>query len=511
MTLTDAELGDAELLAQVRPSNWRNPAPKDRYHLVVLGAGTAGLVTAAIGAALGAKVALVEKNRLGGDCLNSGCVPSKALLRSARAWKDAARAEDFGISVPDHLRSCDFSVVMAGLRKLRARLGVHDSAWRFRELGVDVFLGAGTFSGPETVQVGDASLRFARAAICTGSRPAVPSIAGLEHAGFRTNDTVFDLVSLPPRVAVIGGGPIGCELAQAFARFRSHVTLFEQTDRILSRDDAEAASLVASRMRSDGVNLCLGVELQRAERRGDEKLLHYRERLGGGGGGSLVVDEIIVGAGRVPNVEGLGLERVGVEFGPMSGVEVDHRLRTTNPRIFAAGDVCSRFKFTHVADAHAQILVQNALFPHPLGLGYARADRLVVPWCTYTDPELAHVGLSPDEAERLGIPIETFTVPLAEVDRAILDREEEGFGRIHVRRGTDRVVGATIVAAHAGELISEFTLLMRSAKGLRTLASTIHPYPTQAELARKLAIAWRKSTFTATKRRIVSVLLRMLG
>jgi pyruvate/2-oxoglutarate dehydrogenase complex dihydrolipoamide dehydrogenase (E3) component len=490
-----------ELARNVHPSDWVNPRPTGRYNLVVLGAGTAGLVTAAIGAGLGAKVAMVEKGLMGGDCLNVGCVPSKALIRASRAWADLRRAGEFGVTVaPDAVRY-DFAAVMARMRRLRASLSPNDSARRFASLGVDVFLGEGKFTGPETVQVGDASLRFARAAICTGARAASPGVPGIEEAGYLTNETVFNLTELPPRLAVLGAGPIGSELAQAFARFGSRVTVLERSGRILPREDADAALVVQKQMQGDGVSLVFDVRLTRVDRRGHEKVLHLESK---GTSSELVVDEVLVGVGRAPNVEGLGLEAVGVDYGKKTGVEVNNRLQTTNPRIFAAGDVCFPYKFTHVADALAQILIQNALFPHPLGLGYATTDRLIIPWCTYTDPEVAHVGLTQKEAEAKGISLDTFTIKLDEVDRAILDGQTEGFARVHLKKGTDRVLGATIAAAHAGEMISELTVLMTIGKGLGTLAKAIHPYPTQAEVLKKLANAWRKASFTGGKKRMLS-------
>lgn len=452
-------------------------------------------------------MALVEKSLMGGDCLNVGCVPSKALIRASRAWADLRLAGEFGARVEPATVGYDFAAVMARMRRLRAGLSHHDSAQRFRALGVDVFLGEGRFTGPETVHVGDTPLRFARAAICTGARAVAAEIPGIREAGYLTNATVFNLTERPDRLAILGAGPLGCELAQAFARFGSRVTVVERSARILPRDDTEAAQVVQDALRRDGVEFLLNTSLARVERRADGKVLHLES---GPTSTERTVDDILVAVGRAPNVEGLGLETVGVDYGVKMGVEVDPRLRTTNPRIFAAGDVCSRYKFTHVADAMAQVLVQNALFPHPLGLGYASTDRLVIPWCTYTDPELAHVGMSVQEAVEKEIAFDIFTIRLDEVDRAILDGQAEGFARVLVKKGTDRVLGATIVAAHAGEMISEVTLLMTAGKGLGTLARTIHPYPTQAEVLRKVANAWRRASFTEGKKRLTSRLFSIM-
>lgn len=488
------------LVQNVHPVDWVNPEPTGRYHLVVIGAGTAGLVAAAVAAALGAKVALIERHLMGGDCLNVGCVPSKALVRASRAWSDVRRAEAFGVHIGGMVKY-DFAAVMARMRKLRARISYNDSAHRFKQLGVDVFIGEGAFTGPHTVKVDSRTLNFKKAAICTGARAAAPAIAGLHEAGFLTNETVFELTELPRRLAVIGAGPIGCEMAQAFARFGSQVLLIEQTGRILPRDDEDAAELVRIRMADDGVKCVFNSTVLQVEQHGKEKVIHYRQ---GGTADELHVDEILVGIGRAPNVEGLGLKAIGIDYDTTNGVKVNTKLQTTHPHIFAAGDICFPLKFTHTADAMAQIVIQNALFPHPFGLGYASTDSLIIPWCTYTDPEIARVGISVPEAKEKGIEIETFTFPLEEVDRAILDGDEHGFARVHVKKGTDRLVGATIVAPHAGDMISEFTLLMKAGKGLHTIAGTIHPYPTQAEVVKKVANAWRKTTLSEGRKKMLS-------
>ncbi len=488
------------LVQNVHPPNWVNPDPCGRYNLVVIGAGTAGLVTAAVAAALGAKVALIEKHLMGGDCLNVGCVPSKAVIRAARAWADVRHADEFGVHIAGTVKY-DFAAVMARMRKLRARISHIDSAERFKKLGVDVFLGEARFTGADTVEVSGKKVTFKKAAICTGARAAAPAITGLQQTGYLTNETVFNLTDLPPRFAVIGAGPIGCEMAQAFARFGSQVSLFEQMGRILPREDPDAADIVQAQMKTDGVSFLFDSKVTRVERRGHEKVLHYAMN---GGTKEVAVDEILVGIGRAPNVEGLGLETVGVEYDTKNGVKVNARLQTSHPKIYAAGDICFPFKFTHTADAMAQIVIQNALFPHPFGLGYASTDSLIIPWCTYTEPEIAHVGMYEVDAKAKGIEVDTFTFKLDEVDRAILDGEENGFARVHVKKGTDQLVGATIVAAHAGDMISELTVVMKAGKGLSTIAGTIHPYPTQAEVVKKVANAWRKTTLSEGKKKMLS-------
>jgi pyruvate/2-oxoglutarate dehydrogenase complex dihydrolipoamide dehydrogenase (E3) component len=480
---------NAELVANVHPPDWVNPEPAPRYNLVVIGAGTAGLVTAAGAAGLGARVALVERELLGGDCLNVGCVPSKALIRAARAAAQVRDAAQFGIHVPPGVQ-VDFAGVMERMRRLRAGISAHDSAARFRGLGVDVYLGQGAFTGPNTVEVAGHTLRFRRAVIATGARADRPAIPGLAEAGFLTNETVFSLTELPPRLAVIGAGPIGCELSQAFARFGSRVHLLGNHPQILPREDKGAAEQVAKALRRDGVEMTLSCQISRVEKRGHEKVVHVAC---GEGQREIVVDALLVGAGRLPNVEGLDLDAAGVRYERKEGVWVNDRMQTTNSSIFAAGDICSRFKFTHAADAMARIVIQNALFR-----GRARASALIIPWCTYTDPEVAHVGLYEHEARERGIAFRTFTQELHDVDRAVLDGEDEGFVKVIVEAKGDRILGATIVAAHAGEMISELTLAMVGRLGLRTIANTIHPYPTQAEAIKKLGDAYNRTRLTPT-------------
>ena len=491
-----------QLVNNVHPASWTNPSPDGRYNIVVIGAGTAGLVTAAVASALGAKVALIERHLMGGDCLNVGCVPSKGVIRAARAWAEVKNADTFGMRVEGQVVS-DFGAAMSRMRKLRARISKVDSTHRYKNLGVDVFIGEGRFTGKDTITVGDQTLQFARAAICTGARAAAPPITGLTETGYLTNETIFSLTTLPPRLAVIGAGPIGCEMAQSFARFGSQVCLFERSTHILPREDADAAQIVQDQMKGDSVCFVFESNITQIESRGSEKVVHYQTN---GTPHELLVDEILVGIGRAPNIEGLGLDTIGVEYDHRSGVKVNDRLQTTNSKIFAAGDICFPFKFTHTADAMAQIVIQNALFPHPFGLGYASTSSLIIPWCTFTEPEIAHVGLYEADAKAKGIEIDTFTFELNEVDRAILDSEDDGFARVHVKRGTDEILGATIVAAHAGDMISEFTLAMKGKLGLSTITGTIHPYPTQAEVVKKVANAWRKTTFTEGKRNFLKKL-----
>ena len=488
------------LVENLHPSRWKNPDPAPCYNLVVIGAGTAGLICAAGAASLGAKVALVERHLLGGDCLNYGCVPSKGIIRSARAVSDARRGAEFGFTCGEGAEA-DFSAAMERMRRIRAGLSPHDSVQRFRdELGVDVFFGSGRFSCPDTVGVDGKSLRFRRAAICTGARAAPPPFPGIEEAGYLTNETVFSLTSLPRRLAVIGSGPIGCELAQAFARLGSEVVILERGSHILPREDRDAADIVKNAFIRDGVRLALDTKTISVARKGDEKVISAEH---GRKGIELAVDEILVGVGRAPNMEGLGLEAAGIAYDPRQGVKVDELLRTSNPRVYAAGDICFPYKFTHTADALARIVIANALF-----LGGQKSSALVVPWCTYTDPEVAHVGMYEQEARDRGIEVTTLTVPLGDVDRAVLDGETEGFARVHLKRGSDRILGATIVARHAGEMISEITLAMTSGLGLSAIGRTIHPYPTQAEALKKLADAYNRTRLTPFVRKALASWLK---
>jgi len=481
----------AEALArwrdEVAPSAWENPEPKGRYHLVVLGGGPAGLVCAAGAAGLGARVALVERGLLGGDCLNVGCVPSKGLVRAGRAAADVRRAALFGVDAG--AAKVDFARVMGRMYEVRADLSHHDSARRFSDLGVDVFLGTGRFLGPDRIGVGDRVLEFRRAVIATGARAALPAIPGLAEAGALTNETVFDLKTLPARLAVIGAGPIGLELGQAFARLGSEVTVIEQADRILPREEAKAAAILHRALAEDGVRVLTGAAVRSAEARGVTKVLHVAY---GGGEQAVEADAVLIGAGRKPNVEGLDLEAAAVRHAPGTGVAVDDRLRTSNARIFAAGDVCFPHKFTHAADACARIVLANALF-----YGRQKASPLVVPWCTYTDPEVAHVGLT--EAEAAGRDdVEVVEVETRTNDRSRLDADDTGYARVYVRRGTDRILGATLVAGHAGDMIGEVTLAMTHGLGLKKLATTIHPYPTHGEMWKKVADAYNRGRLTPT-------------
>ena len=492
MILLPDDASNRALVENAHPPGWSNPQPAARYDLVVVGGGTAGLVSALGGAGLGARVALVEKHLLGGDCLNFGCVPSKGVIRAARAVEAVREAGSFGIraGAPE----VDFAAVMARMRDKRAHISANDSAQRLREHGVDVFLGEARFAGPDAVEVSGARLRFVRAIVATGGRAAIPEVPGLREAGFLTNETVFSLTALPRRLAVVGGGPIGCELAQAFHRLGCEVTVIGRDPQLLPREDPDAATILDRRLRAEGIRLELGVKLLRVLP--DKTLVFARD----GSEGREQCDRILVAAGRAPNLEGLGLDLAGVAV-TRRGVQVDDHLRTGNPRVFAVGDVASRFQFTHAADALARIALQNAFF-----FGHKKESALTMPWCTNTDPEIAHVGLTGQEARAQGA--QTFTVPLAENDRAILDGETEGFARLHAGK-KGRILGGTLVSRHAGETIGELSLAITAGLSMADLAKTIHPYPTQAEALKRAADAWSRTRLTPRVSGILKRLIRM--
>jgi pyruvate/2-oxoglutarate dehydrogenase complex dihydrolipoamide dehydrogenase (E3) component len=461
--------------------------PRGAYHLLVIGAGPAGLVAARAAAGLGAKVALIERHRLGGDCLNTGCVPSKTLIRTARLYAEMRDAALYGATPPAEVR-VDFGAAMQRVRRIRERISRVDSVARVVEDGVDLYFGSARFVGSGAVDVDGLRLQFKKALIATGSRSMLPEIPGLAAAGFMTNETVFDLTALPRRLMVIGGGPLGCELAQAFARFGARTVITHNEPLFLPKEERDAAQMVSDALARDGVEIHLNSTAVEVRCEGTRKLI---ELISAGQRTTIEVDAILTGIGRAPCVQDLGLEAAGVACDTVRGVQVDDFLRTTNPRIYAAGDVCLEHKFTDSADASARIVVRNALF-----LGRSKMSALTIPWCTYTDPEIAHVGLYVRQANERGIPVKTFTVPMHDVDRAIADGEEDGFAKIHVRDGSDRILGATVVARHAGEMINGVSLAMVAGIGLRTLANVIHAYPTQAEALKKAADAYTRTRLT---------------
>jgi pyruvate/2-oxoglutarate dehydrogenase complex dihydrolipoamide dehydrogenase (E3) component len=469
------------------------------YNAVVIGGGTAGLVTAAGTAGLGGRVALVEKHRMGGDCLNTGCVPSKALIASARAAHVARHGSRWGLR--DREPEFAFEEVMDRVRERRAAIAPHDSQERFESLGVDVFRGEARFVSPREVAVGEVRLRGAAFVIATGSRAALPPVDGLAEVRPYTNETLFDeLRARPDGMLVLGGGPIGCELGQAFARLGVRVTIVEMAPRILDKEDPDVAEVVRRSLEADGVAVLTGATVRRVARAGG----HVRMEVSlADGERALEAEALLVAAGRKANVDGLGLEAAGVAHTPR-GVTVDAHLRTSQPHIYAAGDVAGGYQFTHLADHHARVVVRNILTPWVK----SRADTTVLPWCTFTSPEVGRVGLSESEARNAGHEHDVWTQPLAEVDRAIVEGEADGFAKVITARGSDRILGACVVAERGGDLVHELALAMKAGVGLKDLSGTIHAYPTFAEMARRLGDRYQRTRLTPRARALFSWLYR---
>ncbi len=475
-----ADAYDQELCAQVRPPDWHNPRPRPTYDWLVIGAGPAGLTAARSAAALGARVALIECHLLGGVSLNYGAVSSQALIRTSRVYAEMRDAGFYGARAPSSIE-VDFPLAMERMRRIRARIAHSHSAADVAALGIDLFFGTARFVSDDTIDLDGNRLRFKKALIATGSRSLLPSLPGLPEAGYLTNETVFDLTTLPASLLVIGGGPVGCELAQAFCRLGSRTIIVHNEPLFLPREERDAAQLLSGALARDGIEMHLNTTAVSVRMENGQKVV---ETVNDGDVATITADVVLTGIGRVPAVAGLDLEAAGVDFDPTAGIQVDDFLRSTNKRIFAAGDVCMEHMFVDTANASARIAVNNALCR-----ANQRLSALAIPWCTYTDPEIAHVGLYVRQARERGIPIKTFTVPMHEVDRAITDGGEEGFVKIHVREGTDTILGATVVARHASEMINGLSLAIVAGIGLHTMAGVIHTYPTQAEAIRKAAQA----------------------
>jgi pyruvate/2-oxoglutarate dehydrogenase complex dihydrolipoamide dehydrogenase (E3) component len=493
------------LLSSVHPADWENPQPAGRYNLVVIGGGTAGLITASVAASMGARTALIERHLLGGDCLNVGCVPSKGVIRGARGAASLTwlKREGLTTDAAAPLPGVSFSAVMERLRRIRAAISVHDSASRYRdEFGVDVYIGSGQFTGPRSVQVrGDSGetrdLTFSRAVIATGARAAAPPIPGLADVDYLTNETLFSLTEQPESMIVLGAGPIGCEMAQSFAQLGTRVTLLELAPRILPREDEDVAAVIQDSLIRAGVGIHTETSVARVAPASSGRVVVH-----GGAGQSWEASHLLVAIGRAPNLDGLNPAAAGVSV-HSRGVEVNDYLQTTNRAIYAAGDIASPYQFTHIAEAAAAIAVQNALFVRS-----AKMSRLTVPWSTYTSPEVAHVGLSESEAGKRGVAVDVYRHTMDRVDRAKLDGETEGFVKILTRAGKTEIVGATIVAAHAGEMIGELVLAMQNKLGVDRLASVIHPYPTHAEAVKRAAAGYLRSKLTERTKRILATWFR---
>lgn len=470
-------------------SDWKNPKPKEVYDLVIIGGGPGGMTAATVASGFNARVAIIEKWHFGGESLSSGCIPSKALLRSSRCAAAVQGASEFGIDIPKGWK-VNFAAVMERVRRLQGSISPHDSPEHFTQLGIDVFIGGARFIARNKVEVsGEHILRFKKAIISTGTRPLVPPLPGLEETGYLTNQTIFKLRSLPPRLAVIGGGPIGCELSQAFLRFGSSVALITQGNTLLLRDDPEATDRLQKVFEEEGMQIFLKTEVKRFEKKGKEKILHLDS------GKTLIVDEILIAVGRAPNIEGLCLEKAGVEYDPNNGILTDDTLKTRNRNIFVVGAVGSLHKSTLISKELAKIAVKNAL-----AAGKRKCSSMVIPWTTYTDPEVARLGLQEKEALDLGFLVQTAMIELKDIDRAILDGETKGFVKIHLDMNTGQVLGGVIIAKHASHMISELAVTMASQKNKITLSEVSHAFPTQAEAIRTIVVALVKAISKKNKK-----------
>jgi pyruvate/2-oxoglutarate dehydrogenase complex dihydrolipoamide dehydrogenase (E3) component len=479
-------------LEYLHPGGWKNAKPAEQYSFVVVGAGPAGLVAALDAARLGLKVALIERNLLGGNCLNTGCVPSKTLIRTSRLYAEMRNAENFGATVAGEI-TVDFAAAMERVRRVRTRIAREGSIKGLNAQGIDMFFGEASFASPDSVVVEGNVLRFEKALIATGARPRIPQIPGLAASGFLTNETVFDLTERPNRLVVIGGGPTGCEIAQAFCRLGSQVTIVQNEPMFLSQEERDAAQILSEAFARDGIEIYLNTETVGVRIEGASKLIELVQE-----DSKLTVpaDNILVAVGQTPNVEALNLETARIEYDAESGIRVNDFLETTNANVYAAGDVSAKRQFVHFEGASSRLVVQNALRS-----GRNRVSSLTIPWCTYTDPEIAHVGMYVREAREKNIPVITFTVPMHDVHRAICDGEEEGFVKIHVREGSDRILGATLVSRHAGEMISDISLAIQTGIGLGKLGQVVRPYPTQSGAIRMAADAYSARVRAVEKQR----------
>jgi pyruvate/2-oxoglutarate dehydrogenase complex dihydrolipoamide dehydrogenase (E3) component/uncharacterized membrane protein YdjX (TVP38/TMEM64 family) len=472
-------------------ARWPRPAKYD-YNLVVIGAGSAGLVSAYIAAAVKAKVALVEKHRMGGDCLNTGCVPSKALIRSAKLLSHIARSKEFGVR--EASARFDFAEVMDRVARVVATVEPHDSVERYSALGVECVNGSARITSPWTVEVtgpaGKRTLSTRSIVIAAGARPFVPPIPGLEDVGYLTSDTVWNLRELPKRLVVLGGGPIGSELTQAFARLGAQVTQVEMLPRILIREDPEVAALVQKRFEAEGIRVLVNHKAKQFLAEGGEKILIAEQN---GVDVRIPFDQVLVAVGRVANTAGYGLEELGIGVTRAKTVETDEYLQTLYPNIYACGDVAGPYQFTHTASHQAWYAAVNALFGR---FKRFKADYRVIPWATFTEPEVARVGINEQEAKERNIPVTVTVYGVDDLDRAIADEEAHGLVKVLTKPGTDRILGVTIAGEHAGDLLAEYVLAMKHGLGLNQILGTIHTYPTLAEANKYAAGNWKRATVT---------------
>lgn len=492
MDLEPLDSHNKSLLERVHPSDWKTKPRPGGYDFVAIGGGTAALVATGGAAMLGARVALIEKEFMGGDCLMSGCVPSKSLLHAAKLAHQTRLAGESGIQTGEV--SVDFAKVMETLRSTRSNISHDDAAEAVAARGIDVLFGHARFVSPTTLELNGETISFKRAIICTGSRPRMPDIPGLAEADPLTNETLFNLTELPRRIAVLGGGPIGCEMAQALGRLGAEVTVLNRSPQLLPKDDPAAGEVVRQAFERDGIAVWSEAELQRVELTEQGQKLAVRV---GDESRPLAVDRIFVAIGRIPNVESLALEAAGVDYDE-KGVAIDDYQQTSNKRIYAAGDVANKLKFTHSAYAYAEYATMNALAP----LKLFKAAKRVIPWCTYVDPEVAHVGLSYQELMEREGDWDCYMAEVSENDRAKVELQTDGFVKLYTKRRKGKLIAATVVGANAGELISELSLAITAGKGLDAIGSTVHPYPTRSESIRKAADQYMFGKITTTVQKL---------
>lgn len=472
----------------VRADEWRPQfSPRNPYDLVVIGGGPAGLTAARAAARAGQSVALVERALLGGTSFNHGSIPSKALLRTARWYGDLHDGVKLGGVALEP--KPDFACAMERMRRIRAQINEQNSAERLAEAGIDLFSGQAAFTGPDSLAAGGTPLRFRKALVATGACPKPPEIPGLAEGRYHTDATIFGLERCPERLLIIGGGPLGCEFAQAFAQLGARVSIAQKETKFLPAIERDAAQTLSRAVARYGVDIHLDTAVTAVR---DEGALMHAELSGRQKTFTVPADAILVGVGRMPCTDGLGLDKAGVLFDAVEGIHVNEFLQTANPDIYAAGDVCMKHNYANAAQAYAHLAFQNMQAG-----GGERQSALIVPRCTYTDPEIAHVGLLIQEAREQGIPVSTVTVMLHEVDRAVTDGEEEGFLKVHLRDGTDEILGATAVGRHTGEMIAGIVAAMTFKAGLRRLGKVIQPYPTVAEIARMAAETFERTQAAA--------------
>src|SRR5262249_24448874 len=464
------------------------------YNVVVIGAGTAGLVAAAGTAGLGGRVALIERNLMGGDCLNFGCVPSKALISSARLMQQIRESEKWGLDRQSPQFA--FEKVFERMRTRRAKIAPHDSKERFESLGVDVFRGEARFVSPAEIEVDGQKLRARNFVIATGTHPTIPKIDGIEKVSYFTNETIFDeLKEKPESMIVLGGGPIGCELGQALSRLGVKIDIVQSGEHILPREDVDVTEFMQKRFSTEGIRIHLHSIASRISIRDGKIALEFPDAA------PISAGAMLVAVGRTPNLRALNLEAAGVDYDE-HGVKVNAYLQTSQSHIYATGDITNLFKFTHTADFSSRVVVRNILVPFQFLR--KKVDWSVVPWCTYTDPEVAHLGLGEKEAKQTNVEYDLFVVPVGDVYRAVVESDDARFAKVLSAARPEKILGATIVGPHAGDLLHEFVLAMKASIGLGTIANTIHAYPTFAELSRKAADKYNKTRLTPRAKKILT-------